>query len=436
MSATEAQNDAGIFAMAQANTPSAKSGVLPPALALLAISLLINYVDRGNLAIAAPLLKNELRLSASQLGILLSGFFWTYTALQFVIGWLVDRFEVNLVIAAGYLLWSLATAATGVVQGFAMLLLMRLLLGVGESVAFPCCSKILALHLPEGSRGFANGLMIAGMKCGPAVGTLGAGLLMARYGWRPAFIGIGLVSLFWLPAWIRWMPSGAAINDCLASNTARTLDIFREPSFWGASAGHFSNNYVLYFMVTWLPYYLVHERQLSIEAMSLTAAIYYLVDAASALTAGWFSDWFIRRGYTATVVRKWVMAIGHTTTAIGLAGCALAGSHSYLLFLMIIGIGSGTGGSGVYAFSQTLAGPRMAGRWTGMQNGMGNLAGVIGPALTGLTVDWTGNFVLALAITAAIALAGGAAWVFGVGRLEQIPWELREKIEIAASQGV
>lgn len=244
------------------------------------------------------------------------------------------------------------------------------------------------------------------------------------------------LSLIWLPAWIKWMPRGTGINEHLASNVARTIDIFRQRSFWGASAGHFAANYVLYFMVTWLPYYLFNERHLSIKAMSLTAAAYYLVDAASALTAGWFSDWFIRRGYTATAVRKSVMAVGHTTTAIGIAGCAVAGAHSYLFFLAIIGIGSGTGGSGVYAFSQTLAGPRVAGRWTGMQNGMGNLAGVIVPALTGFTVDWTGNFVLALVITAVVALAGGVAWVLGVGQLEQIPWELRGKAVIAARQGV
>ena len=422
--------------MAEAEIRSTRPGIAAPALALLAISLLVNYVDRGNLSIAAPLLKGELHLSASQLGILLSGFFWTYTAMQFVSGWLVDRFEVNLVIAAGYLLWSLATALTGMMTGFTMLLMMRLLLGVGESVAFPCCSKILALHLPEQYRGFANGLMIAGMKCGPAVGVFGAGLLMARYGWRPVFIGMGVVSLIWLPVWMQWMPRGAGINACLTSNAARTLDIFRQRSFWGASAGHFSNNYVVYFMVTWLPYYLVHERQLSMATMSGIAGIYYLVDASCALTAGWLSDWFIRSGYTPTVVRKSAMAIGHTTAAIGLAGCALAGSHSYLLFLMTIAIGSGTAGSGVFAFSQTLAGPRVAGRWTGMQNGMGNFAGVIVPALTGFTVDWTGNFGVALAITAAASLAGGFAWVFGVGPLEQIPWEPQTKSLLAVSQSV
>src|SRR6266513_6070091 len=101
---------------------SRKLGPFALPLLLLVLSVLINYIDRGNLSIAAPLLKDELGLSASQLGILFSAFFWTYTAMQFVSGWLVDRFDVNLIIAAGYLLWSLATATTGIVQGFTILL--------------------------------------------------------------------------------------------------------------------------------------------------------------------------------------------------------------------------------------------------------------------------------------------------------------------------
>jgi len=130
-----------------------------PALTLLAICVLINYVDRGNLSIAAPVLSKELGISPKELGILLGAFFWSYTAMQFVSGWLVDRFEVVYVIAAGYFLWTFSTAVTGIVHGFGMLLGMRLLLGIGESVAFPSTSKILANNLPEQERGFANGLL-------------------------------------------------------------------------------------------------------------------------------------------------------------------------------------------------------------------------------------------------------------------------------------
>src|ERR1700746_3087614 len=181
-------------------------GVFAPALVLLPIFVLINYVDRGNLSVAAPLLKRELGLSASQLGILFAAFFTTYTAMQFVIGWLIDRFDVNRILAAGFLVWSLATATTGLLRGFALLLTMRLILGVGESVAVPASSKILARHLPEHSRGFASGVVMSALRCGNAVGTFGAGFLMAKFGWGAVVIGLGLASLLWLPAWMKWMP--------------------------------------------------------------------------------------------------------------------------------------------------------------------------------------------------------------------------------------
>jgi MFS family permease len=182
------------------------SPALPRVLALLVVAVLINYIDRSNLSIAAPLLKDEFRLSASQLGILLSSFFWTYTLFQIVSGWAVDRFDVNWVIAAGFLTWSLATAATALVHGFILLLMIRLILGIGESAAFPSCSKILARHCAERRRGLANALIMTGMMLGPALGTFAGGMLMARFGWRPFFLVLGLASLVWLLPWLKWMP--------------------------------------------------------------------------------------------------------------------------------------------------------------------------------------------------------------------------------------
>ena len=147
---------------------------------LLSISVLINYVDRGTLSIAAPILKDDLHLSPSQLGVLLSSFFWTYAAFQIVSGWLVDRFEVNWLLALGVLVWSAATLTTGLVHGFALLLSARLVLGVGESVAYPSYNKIIAKHFRASQRARANGLISAGWAGGPALGTLVGGLLMAR----------------------------------------------------------------------------------------------------------------------------------------------------------------------------------------------------------------------------------------------------------------
>src|ERR1700690_643290 len=139
---------------------------------LLSLSVFINYIDRSNLSIAASLLKDELHLSASQLGILLSAFFWTYGLMQIPAGWLVDRFDVKWVFAAGFFVWSAATAVTGMLHGFAALLTIRVILGVGESVPFPSYSKILATYFDKSRRGSANSLIIAGLALGPALGML------------------------------------------------------------------------------------------------------------------------------------------------------------------------------------------------------------------------------------------------------------------------
>src|SRR5262249_28784431 len=143
---------------------------------LLFLSVFINYVDRGNLSVAAPVLAPELSLTPAQLGWLFSSFFWTYSIVQILAGWLVDHYPVAWVYAAGYLLWSVATLATGLADSFAALFLFRLMLGAGESVAYPACSRILATHFSEDQRGRANALVDAGSKAGPALGILLGGL--------------------------------------------------------------------------------------------------------------------------------------------------------------------------------------------------------------------------------------------------------------------
>jgi len=315
-----------------------------------------------------------------------------------------------------------------------MLLAMRLMLGVGESVMIPACSKILSFHLPEQHRGFANGVLQGAWSFGPAVGTLGAGLLMAKYGWRPVFICIGLISLMWLPAWIKWMPcAGTMVRSLVAA--PGFADILRQRSFWGVCAGHFSVNYLTYFMLTLLPLYLVRERHLSLQSMVKVASAYYAIEALSAITTGWLSDFFLRRGHTPTLVRKSAMASGQTIAAIALVGCVLVTSSWYLLCLAAIGVGSGAGRAGSLVFSQTLAGPHATGKWTGLQNGFANLSGAVAPALTGFLVDRTGKFLVSLAITAAVLVAGGLSWVFVVGSVEQVNWKSDQRsATVAASR--
>src|ERR1700734_2079515 len=213
-----------------------------PMITLLVIAVLINYIDRGNLALAAPLLGKEWGMSASRLGILLSAFFWTYVLLQVPMGWLVDRFSASSLLAAGFLAWSSATAFTGLAHNFATLLSMRLLLGAGEAVIFPASSKIFSENLEEKDRGLANGLLVAAIRWGTAVGAFGGGLLMAHFGWRRTFLAIGLAGLLWLPAWQRWkprrvVPETQQVPQQPAYQLPSSATILRLRPFWGASIG-------------------------------------------------------------------------------------------------------------------------------------------------------------------------------------------------------
>ncbi len=391
-------------------------------LLLLGLSVFINYIDRGNLSIAAPMLKDELGISAANLGLLLSAFFWTYACLLPFAGWLVDRFDVNWVLAAGFALWSCATTVTGIVHTFAALFLLRLLLGTGESVAYPAYSKIIALHFPEEHRGLANSIVNAGLMLGPGLGMLMGGMLMARFGWRPFFIVLGLVSLLWLVPWVGCMPGGDEALHLTPTGVPSLAEFLGLRSAWGSCAGLFSSNYLNYFLITWLPFYLVRERHFSMDKMATVGGTAYLVAAASTALAGWLSDRWIVAGATPTLVRKTFAGAGVGFAGIFLGLAALSGPRLCVLMLTLGAVFIGVTGSNVFAITQTLAGPYAAGRWTGFQNAVGNLAGVVAPALAGLILQRTGHFEWAFALATVVALLGAASWFFLVGRIEPVVW--------------
>ena len=398
------------------------SSQLVVVLVLLGIATFINYVDRGNLSIAAPMLKDELGISAARLGLLLSAFFWTYACLQPFAGWLVDRFDVNWVFAGGFLLWSLATAATGAVHVFATLFALRLILGVGESVAFPSYSKIIAVNFPEEHRGIANAAVSAGLVLGPGFGMLLGGVLMGSYGWRPFFIVLGLGSLLWLIPWVAFKPQPHTLTRTDATAAPSLVEFLRLRSAWGTCIGLFCTNYLSYFLITWLPFYLVRERHVTMDGMAKIGGTMYLMGAICAALAGWFSDRWIAAGGTTSRVRKTMTGGGLMLGGISLGFSSFCGPELSVVLLVLGMIGFGILSSNVWAITQTLAGPHAAGRWTGFQNFVGNLAGVVAPAVTGFVVDRTGHFYWAFLIVTGFALVGTVCWVFVVGPIEQVQW--------------
>ena len=404
---------------------------------LLALSIFINYIDRGNLALAAPLIKDELGLSFYQVGLLLSSFFWPYAIFQIVSGWLVDRFPVNWVLALGILLWSAATLGTGLVHSFTTLLAMRLILGIGESVAYPSYSKIISRHFSEFQRGRANSLISAGQASGPAFGTLLGGMLIAHVGWRLFFIIFGIASSLWLLPWLRFLRRPTQVSEpmlALALDNADTLtstesaasatilQILKQRSAWGTFAGLFAYNYLWYFFITWLPFYLVRERHFSVQRMSIITGMAFLTLATSALLSGWLSDKWIAAGGTPTRVRKTFTGAG-PLIASSIMPVVMVANHGVavaLLLLSCVGLGMCT--SNLWSVTQTLAGPATSGKWTGLQNFTGNLAGWITPALIGLIVQRTGNFFWVFVITSIVTVLGAVAWIFIVGPIKPVAW--------------
>ncbi len=393
--------------------------------ALLFFAAAINYIDRGSLSVAAPRLVTELSLSPVQMGFLLSAFFWSYTAFQLLSGWLADRYPVTWVFGIGFCIWSAATMASGFAGGLVSLAVMRLLLGVGESVAFPCYSKVIAAGFPIERRGLPNALLEAGTKLGPAIGTLAGGLLVAHYGWRFMFIALGAGSLLWLIPWTVWAPRPKPSTAVIASASAVTMaQIAKRKDAWGTFLGNFCYTYSYYFLLTWLPSYLVKERHVSLAAMGVIGSIPFWGSAVSAVLCGWASDRWIRRGASPTRVRKTFVVAGLLLSTIMVPAALVHDLRLSMVLLSLAYMAFGMYASNHWAITQTLAGPEAAGKWTGLQNTVGNLSGIIAPIVTGFIVAETGSFYWAFVSPALLALAGVACYFFLVGEVAPVNWNV------------
>jgi MFS transporter, ACS family, D-galactonate transporter len=392
-------------------------------LALLSISLLINYVDRSSISTAAPLIRNEFGLSATQLGNLFAAFSYTYAIFLVLSGWLADRYNVNWILAIGFALWSVSTLLTGFANGLTVFFALRLILGIGESVAYPCYSRIVVRQFPEHRRGLANSIIAIGMPGGLAVGTFAGAILMGRFGWRPFFIFLGAGTMLWLLPWFLNMPREQGLEQAAIQSSPSVGKILAQRSFWGTCAGLFTLNFVLYFMINWLPLYFVRERGFAMDRVA-TVGFVYLTAAILSPLFGWLSDYLIVMGVTPTKSRKSIMAGGLALSALSLLACVVVENpQSALILLLFAGVGFGLSNSQTFTISQTLAGRNASGRWTGFQNFVGNFAGILGPITAGELIDRTGNFFWAFAFTTIVGLVGVLIWIFVVGPLQEISWE-------------
>jgi len=300
-------------------------------------------------------------------------------------------------------------------------------MGAGESVFYPSALSLLAREVRDRHRVRATGTMQFGALVGPALGTLVGGLIMARFGWRAMFVSLGIASLIWLVPWMR------VVNRERQETTASRASVGREPkptfsailrqrALWGGTAGIFCSNYAFYFVFTWLPLYLTHERGLSLLAMTRMATAFYIVDALSVLATAWLLDAWIARG--ATINRAYKTALVCSSLGVGTCLLLCTGVGLPLIGITIVGLGfmDGLNSPATCALTQAFAGPSATGRWMGVQNAAANTAGMVAPVLTGYLVEFTGHYTAALVVAGAAALCGSLAWLLVVPVVRPVDW--------------
>jgi len=395
------------------------AGVLVP---LLALAIFINYVDRGNLATAAPLIKTQLNITNYQFGVLVSAFFWIYAPAQVLAAWMAQKFNAYRTLTIGLALWSIATMLSGFATGFAMLLALRVLLGLGESVGFPASSKLMAQHLPPHLLGLSNALISAGLMLGPAAGTFFGGLLIAHAGWRVLFISFGALSLLWLIPWLMNTRRLSADAHTLASVEPSFAKLLARRELWGTSIGHFCANYPFYLVLSWLPLYLVKVHGFTLTQMAQLGGLVYVLSAAFVLVFGFLADRWMARGGSSTLVRKTMACTGGLATMVCMLACAEGDVRLAIGGLLLSSVGNGLTTFNLYAIGQTLAGPKAAGKWMGLQNGLGNVSGIVGPLFTGWVIDLTGQFGAAFLVAAGVALIGVFCWLVVIPKIEPLDW--------------
>ncbi|ONO31755.1 MFS transporter [Burkholderia cenocepacia] len=403
----------------------------------------INFIDRANLAIAAPSIRADLGLDAVGMGLVLSAFFWTYAFLQLPAGWFIDKVgvRVSLALAVGW--WSVFTVATGAARGLAQLVGVRLMLGVGEAAAIPSFAKVAFNWFPRSERGLASSIFDSGSRVGSALSLPLVAWLISLVGWRGSFVITGGIGIVWALAW--WFVyrdperyraiAPDAVDALLAQRGAPTvaaatdgpkvswLDLFRYRTVWGMMIGLFCLNFAIYFFITWFPSYLLQSRGFSLASLGTWGMLPALLAIPGGWLGGYVSDSLFRRGWSAAAARKTCLVLGMLLSS-SIALSAFVENVWACLGLFALAYASlSFAGANVWTLVGEVAPtPAHVASLGGIQNFAGNLAGIFITTFTGVMLSITkGSFVVPLAVAGALCVVGALSYLFVVGKVEPLP---------------
>jgi ACS family glucarate transporter-like MFS transporter len=440
-------------------------------LALIFLITTINYADRSAMSIAGSPMSKELHIDSVQLGYLFSAFGWSYAIGQIPGGWLLDRFGSKRVYAVSIGLWSIVTMlaafagvlTTTVVASVAFLFVLRFLLGLVESPAFPANNRVAIAWFPTSERGRATSIFNSAQYFAGFLFTPLTAWLVQSFGWRSAFVVLGAGGLVLGVVWLLWMKSpanhprvneaelakitdggglpyidGAPDEDEAAVQKARhrvswseVRQLFTSRLLWGTYVGQYCITALTFFFTTWFPIYLIQGRHMDIMGAGFAAAVPALFGFTGGLAGGFLSDFLMKRGVSVTWARKTPFVVGMLLAgAIGLAN--FMDSDVLIITTMALAFfGKGLAAVG-WAVVSDAAPKEATGLASGVFNGLGNVAGIVTPIVIGYILAATGSFQGALWFVSAHCIVALVAYL-SMGRIRRLEFAPRpgERVEAA-----
>ncbi|WP_269505032.1 MFS transporter [Burkholderia sp. IMCC1007] len=434
-----------------ARTAAAAAFTAPPSrkrlliLILLFVTVVINYLDRSNLSIAAPALFKELNIDPVRAGLVFSAFGWTYALMQIPGGWLVDKVSPRVLYAGALALWSAATLLLGFAGSFGGLIVLRLAVGALEAPAYPINNRVVTTWFPTRERASAIGGYTSGQFVGLAFLTPVLAWLQVHLGWHMVFVATGVAGIAWAAIWyavyreprafrgvnaaeIALIRDGGGLvdlEDRMAARSERTPSTWRDlgvvlgrRKLWGIYLGQFALNSTLWFFLTWFPTYLVKYRGMDFIKSGFVASLPFLAAFVGVLCSGLLSDWLMRRGASQGFARKLPIISGLLISTCIIGANYVSSTGWVIAFMTLAFFGNGFA-SITWSLVSGLAPARLLGLTGGMFNLIGNLAAIATPIVIGLLVDGA-DFSRAITYIAAMALAGSLSYGLLVGKVERI----------------
>jgi ACS family D-galactonate transporter-like MFS transporter len=426
------------------DTAKTGSGAKPTRVRLLILALvtggtMINYMDRTVLGVAAPFLSKELVLDPAVMGIVFSAFSWTYAAAQIPGGAFLDRFGSKITYALSLTFWSIFTLLQGFAGGLGTLLAFRLGLGVAEAPCFPTNSRVISTWFPQHERARATGVYSVGEYVGLAFLSPLLFWIIAAFGWRSLFWGVGVLGVCFGLLWyltfrephesklvnqaeLDYIAAGGGVGkhgDNTRFSWALLGKLLRSRQILGAGIGQFAGNCTLVFFLTWFPTYLATERHMGFIKVGFYTVLPFIAASIGVISGGWISDVLLRKTGSANIARKLPMITGLLLASCIMTANFVTSNEAVIAIMSVAFFGQGLVGLG-WTVITDIAPKKAMGLAAGVFNLATNMAGIVTPLGVGFIVKATGSFVWALVMVACLALLGVFSYLVILGDVKRV----------------